>query len=391
MNASRQIALSVALSLLLPGFALAGTGSGDSSASDSQPINISQNLPPIQGPGYSTPVNNGPMTNGNGTDTSNGNSGNSNSYGNYGGSNSGSNYGSSSNYGSNSGGGSNYGSNSGSGYGANSSSGGNNYGSTPNYSQQQPSYSQYSPGYQSQSPLQGYVATAPAGTVVSANLSSPISSEFARVGDRFTATLSSPVTAGSNVILPAGSQMEGQVMMVKAAGHTGRNGELDIRFTSATLPNGQRVPLSARIKTDDGTGIIKGGTTGGRVGRAAMTTGVGAGLGAALGTAMGPLSGGGVGRGAIYGTVLGAGLGALGSAWQKGKPATVDSSQPISVVLDQPLTATPSSSSGGSDYSQQGSGNYYPNNGGQSTYQQYGGQQYGGQQTPQPNNFYGGQ
>jgi len=344
VNVSRQIALSLALSLLLPGLALADIGSGVPATPYSPPISISQNLPPVQGPGYSTP----------------GYSGSGSSY--------------SPNYGS-------------------------NYNSAPNYSQQ-PSYSQVNPptqynqqpqyapqsSYQSQAPLQGYVATAPAGTVVSATLSSPISSEFARVGDHFTATLGSPIAAGNNIILPAGSQMDGQVMMVKAAGHTGRNGELDIRFTAATLPNGQRIPLSARIQTEDGTGIIKGGTVATRVGHAAVNTGVGAGLGAALGTAMGPLSGGGVGRGAIYGTVLGAGLGALGCAWQKGKPATVTSGQPVNIVLDQPLTATPSM--GGADYSQQAApGNYYPpTSNGQSNFQPY-----GNQPMPQPSNFYGGQ
>lgn len=341
MNLSRQIALSVALSLLLPGLALAAGGSGYQLDPSSPPVMVSQNLPPVQGPGYSTPTNNN------------------SSYSNYGGSSS--------------------------------------YNSQPytppqQYSQQQqyapqPSYqpqSNYQPqssyqqqsSYQPQAPLQGYVVTAPAGTVVSGTLGSPISSEFARVGDHFTATLGSPITSGSSIILPAGSQMDGQVMMVKPSGHTGRNGELDIRFTSATLPNGQRVPLSARIQTEDGTGIIKGGTTATRAGRAAVNTGVGAGLGAALGTAMGPLSGGGVGRGAIYGTVLGAGMGALGSAWQKGKPATVQSGQPVNIVLDQPLTATPSSPA--DNYSQQQSpSSYY--------------QPSGGQPAPQPNNFYGGQ
>jgi hypothetical protein len=339
VNVSRQIALSMALSLLLPGLALAASGSGSPSAASS-PTQLSQTLPPLQGGGYSNPAYT-PA-----------------------------------------------------------------YGSTPSYSQvpaytpsqqyapqyggvqpqygaQQPQYTpQYSqqPSYQ-QAPLQGYIVSAPAGTVVSATVSSPISSELARVGDRFNVTLGSPLVSGNNVILPAGSQMEGQVMMVKAAGHTGRPGELDIRFTSATLPNGQRVPLSARIQTEDGTGIIKGGTNVNRLGRAAVNTGVSAGLGAALGTAMGPLSGGGVGRGAIYGTVLGAGMGALGSAWQKGKPATIDTSAPVNVVLDQPLTATPAVS--GSSYSQPADSGYY---GGQSNFQPY-----GTQQTPQPSNFYGGQ
>lgn len=330
MKASRQIALSLAFGLLLPGFALAA------SKYEAEPAlkplaQISQSLPPMQGSGYQT-----------------GGYGNNPSYNNT--------------------------------Y-SNPNTGYQPYGQAQQPYNANPSYGN-TQTYGQQAPLQGYVMTAPPGTVVSATLGSPISSDFARVGDRFNATLGSPIASGGNVILPAGSQMEGQVVMVKPAGRAGKNGELDIRFTSATLPNGQRVPLSAKIQTEDNTGIIKGGSTGGRLGRAAVTTGVGAGLGAALGTAMGPLSGGGVGRGAIYGTALGAGMGALGSAFQKGKPAVVESGEPINIVLDQPLTTSPGSM-GSSGYAQpqqqqdqgQGFQYYQPNN--------------SAPQNPQPYNNYG--
>lgn len=322
MKASCQIALSVVLSLLVPGVALAAAGTGTESA-PSSPAYVSQSLPPLQGSGYSQQ-----------------------SYPTYG-----------------------------------------NTGGYQQYNQVQPQYGQQAaPSYQ-QAPLQGYVVTAPPGTTVSATFTTPVSSEYARVGDRYTATLGSAIASGTNVMLPAGSQVEGQVVMVKPAGRTGRNGELDIRFTTAVLPNGQRIPISARIQTEDGTGIIKGGTTGGRVGRAAITTGAGAGLGAALGTAMGPLSGGSVGRGAIYGTVLGAGMGALGSAWQKGKPAVIETGQPMNIVLDQPLTTSPNpmpSTVAPSSYNQY---NQLPD----SNYQYY---PQGGSapQNPQPTypNYYGG-
>ena len=328
MKASRQIAFSLALILMAPGLALAASGTG----AQPSPVYISQNLPPLQGTGsYQNQT-----------------------YPTY----------------------------------------GNNYQYTPpqQYGQtygQTPQYTQSYPQQQQQTPLQGYVVTAPPGTVVSATFTTPISSEYARVGDRFNATLGSAIASGTNVILPAGSQMEGQVVMVKAAGRTGRNGELDIRFTSATLPNGQKVPLSARIQTDDGTGIIKGGSTGGRVGRAAVTTGVGAGLGAALGTAMGPLSGGHVGRGAIYGTVLGAGMGALGSAWQKGKPAVVETGEPVNIVLDQPLTTSPSAPT--TQYNQPYNSQPYNSQPSDSNYQYF--QPSGAGTSPQgsqPYNYYGG-
>lgn len=222
-------------------------------------------------------------------------------------------------------------------------------------------------GYQ-QTPLQGRVVTAPAGTNLSASVNTPISSEYARVGDRFNLTLGGDLSSGGGLVLPAGSQLEAQVVSVVQAGHGGRNGQLDIRLTSATLPNGQRVSLSGRLQTEDGTGIIKGGSTAGRVGRAALTTGVGAGLGAALGTAMGPLSGGRVGRGAIYGTAIGGGLGLAGAALQKGKEAVLPSG-PVNVVLDQPLTVTPQSNFSSPSY---GSPSYGSPSGG-SNYGNYSG------------------
>lgn len=350
MTVSRQIALSLAFSLLLPGFALAAPDYGYEAQPVSKPLaQVSQSLPPLQGTnGYDNGYQNNGYTGG---------------------------YGSNPTY--------------------NNTYGNANSGYQPQYTQTQPqynnSYNNNAQPYGQQAPLQGYVMTAPPGTVMSASLSSPVSSEFARVGDRFTATLASPVASGSSVILPAGSQMEGQVVMVKPAGRAGKSGELEVRFTSAMLPNGQRVPLSARIQTEDGTGIIKGGTTGGRVGRAAVTTGVGAGLGAALGTAMGPLSGGGVGRGAIYGTALGAGMGALGAAFQKGTPAQIESGEPVNIVLDQPLTTSPGGAMGSSGYAQP---NYSQPNYSQPAQDQQQGFQYYQQgssapQNPQPYNYYG--
>ncbi|MEB3244423.1 MAG: hypothetical protein VKJ06_00345 [Vampirovibrionales bacterium] len=219
----------------------------------------------------------------------------------------------------------------------------NSYGGyNQNYSQ-----SSYTSNY-NQAPIQGRVVSAPAGTALSATVAQEINSASARVGDRFMATLANDISSNGSVILPAGSQLEGQVVSVVPAGRAGRNGQLDIRFMSAQLPNGQRVPLMAKIMTDDGTGLIRGGTSGGRIGKAALTTAGGAAAGAILGTALGPLSGGKVGRGAIYGTAVGGGLGAAGSLWNKGEDAVLRGGSPVQVVLEQPLTANPYS--GGSGY-----------------------------------------
>jgi hypothetical protein len=218
--------------------------------------------------------------------------------------------------------GSNYGNN----YGGYGTSG---YGTTP-----------YNNGPSNLAPLQGRVVTAPAGTLLTATPTMAVSSETARVGDRFTAALGSDLAAGGSVVIPAGSQLEAQVVSVTKGTHGGRHGTLDVRFTSALLPNGQRLPISARIQTQDGSGVLRGGTIKSTVGQAALRTALGAGLGAALGTAMGPLSGGRVGRGAIYGTALGGGLGAANAVWNKGEDAQIAAGQPLNVILDQPVTSS---------------------------------------------------
>lgn len=190
-------------------------------------------------------------------------------------------------------------------------------------------------------PLQGYVVTVPAGTYAQAALQAPLSSETARAGDRFNVTLSSPLMSGGAVALPAGTMIEGQVISVTTAGRAGRNGQLDVRFTSALSPSGQRIPLSARLQTEDGTGILKGGTGKSRALNATKRAAGGAAAGALFGTVMGALSGGEVGRGAVYGTAVGSGLGAAYAGIKKGVEAMLPAGQPVNIVLDAPVTTSP--------------------------------------------------
>lgn len=217
-------------------------------------------------------------------------------------------------------------------------------------------------------PLQGRVVSVPAGTSLQTTLASSVSSETARIGDRVTVQLASPVAFNGELALPAGTQVEGQVTRVTKAGFTGRNGELEVRFNTATLPSGQRVPLSGRIETEDGSGVLRGGTNKGRVGKAALKTGGGAAAGALLGTALGPLSGGRPGKGAVYGTAVGAGIGLGAAALVKGKAVELNSGEALTLRLDQPLNLSGAGASfdnraypvqpSGAFYGQQSNTNY---------------------------------
>ena len=114
-----------------------------------------------------------------------------------------------------------------------------------------------------------------------------------------------------------------------------------IKFTNIITPYGQMIPISGKIQTDDGTGLIKGGTKMDSAKDYAKDIGAGAAIGAVGGLIMGPLSGGKVGKGAAYGTAVGATAGLAKSVWDKGTPATIPAGTIVNIILDQQATFTP--------------------------------------------------
>lgn len=193
--------------------------------------------------------------------------------------------------------------------------------------------------------LRGHVVTVPPGVSMSAVVSTPISSEFLTMGQPVSVTLGSDFYYNNSLIAPAGSTVSGTVTQVKKATHGTINGSLRLRFTEITTPYGSRIPISAMIKTDDGTGLLKGGTKIDSAKDYAKDIVIGSALGALGGTIMGPLSGGAVGRGAALGTAVGA-VGGLGkSVYDKGVDVTIPSNSTIELQIDQPITVNPSSNS----------------------------------------------
>lgn len=206
------------------------------------------------------------------------------------------------------------------------------------YGYGQPAQSSNNSGYKSYNmqPLRGSVATIAAGTVMNASISGMVSSASVTLGSPVRAILGADVIgANGNVVLPSGTQVEGQVTTLTKAGRFSKNGQLGVMFNSATLPSGQRIPIMAKIATVDGTGLLKGGTNASTMASVAKNTVKGTAIGAIAGVAMGPMSGGGAGKGAIYGTATGAGLGLLSNAWIKGADAVIPSS--FQIQLDQPV------------------------------------------------------
>lgn len=190
-------------------------------------------------------------------------------------------------------------------------------------------------------PLQGKVVMVPSGTAIPATATMELSSESLSLGQGVCIALSNNFYYNNLLVAPLGSSVNGTVIQVKKAGRAGVNGQLMIKFTNIITPYGQMIPISGRIQTDDGTGLIKGGTKADSAKDYAKDIAIGSAVGAIGGVIMGPLSGGKVGKGAAYGTAVGATAGLAKSVWDKGTPATIPAGTIVNIILDQQATFTP--------------------------------------------------
>jgi len=212
---------------------------------------------------------------------------------------------------------------------------------------QQPSNYNLNRGYSAQNyqngynlpPLQGRVTTVPAGTVITGVApTTTINTEYLTAGDTVIFTLNQPYYFNGVVVLPAGTSIQGNAVIAQKAGFGGSFGKLKIMFNNANLPNGQRLPISGKLATNDGTGLLTGGTGVNRAAKVAKNTAIGAGSGALLGLIGSAISGGKKGKGTAIMTGVGAGVGLLGSGVQKGNDVYIEAGQPVDIIIDQPLT-----------------------------------------------------
>lgn len=216
------------------------------------------------------------------------------------------------------------------------------------YSQPQPQSNYYPASrqnYGASQPLKGRVIVVPPGTQLGAVVSTPISSEFLTMGQPVSVTLGSDFYYNNTLIAPAGSTVSGTVTQAKKATHGSINGSLRLRFTEIITPYGSRIPISAGIQTDDGTGLLVGGTKADMAKAYAKDMGIGAGAGALTGLVASAIAGGAVGKGTAIMTGVGAGAGLAKSLYDKGVDVVIPSGSTIQLCVDQPITVNPTGNS----------------------------------------------
>jgi hypothetical protein len=165
----------------------------------------------------------------------------------------------------------------------------------------------------------------PAGTPITAVLSSTISSRVAKPGDDFEATVAEPVIVEGRTAIPKGAHATGTVVNAKKQGTFKGEAVLAIRLTRVEI-HGKGYMISTSSY---------GGTQKGKGKRTAVVTGGGA----AVGALIGGLAGG--GKGAAIGAGVGAGGGLAASGATGGKNVEFPAETAITFNLAESVTIEP--------------------------------------------------
>lgn len=197
--------------------------------------------------------------------------------------------------------------------------------------------------YTSGQPLRGYLVSVPAGAVVPVVTTQELSSTNLTQGQLIQLALGSNFYYDNKLIAPTGSTISGTVTTCKKATWGGINGKLKITFTQITTPQGIQIPINGVIKTNDGSGLLVGGTKLDVTKEYAKDAAAGAAIGALSGVVFGALAGGSVGQGAALGTAVGAGGGLVKGGATKGSDVDIPANSSVDIILTQPITVQPSS------------------------------------------------
>jgi hypothetical protein len=174
------------------------------------------------------------------------------------------------------------------------------------------------------------------GYKIRVRMNEQISSETARVGDRFTTTVVDPVYVGGVEVIPAGSTIGGRVTSVTRAQRKSKAGMLGVSFISLQLPTGLSRAINGSLSdiSEETVSYDNEGQVTGRSSRNRNIVFIGG--GATAGALIGAIAGG--GKGAGIGLGVGAAAGIAGSYFSKGKEAVVKPGTEFGVVLNQSLS-----------------------------------------------------
>ncbi|HJQ33592.1 MAG TPA: hypothetical protein VJ866_15515 [Pyrinomonadaceae bacterium] len=179
--------------------------------------------------------------------------------------------------------------------------------------------------------------TVPADTVIRVRMDTELNSGTARVGDRFSATVTEPVYGGGSGVdvIPVGSKVWGRVTTVRRSGRR-TPGSINVSFNQVELPTGARHVINGSLTSlqADNVNSDNEGTVTGRGNRKRDAVFIGG--GAATGAIIGAIAGG--GKGAAIGMILGGAAGTGARVYEKEQEAEVKSGTEFGVILNRAVS-----------------------------------------------------
>ena len=180
------------------------------------------------------------------------------------------------------------------------------------------------------------------GTTIRVRLMGSLSTSESQPGESFHTQVASDVIQNGQVIIPAGSQIDGKVLSV-SSGRAGGHGSMRLRPETVTLPDGSHFRLYAQLTDAPGStdrigneGLV---TPGSRLKKDGIEYGGAVGAGAVTGAILGGPGG------ALAGTIIGASVISV-HLLVSHPQATLENGTVLLFTLSEPLNRVPAAPTG---------------------------------------------
>jgi hypothetical protein len=141
--------------------------------------------------------------------------------------------------------------------------------------------SQATPALAAAKPVPGTTSiTVPAGTSIALVLTHPVQSRYIHRGDDIYAQVVSPIASGNEVVIPAGTLVQGKV---EKLGRDGGRGELHLQSMTIAYPDGYVAPVSGPLTFESSDGYALKDPSASHIAGALALPAGGAGVGALIG------------------------------------------------------------------------------------------------------------
>jgi hypothetical protein len=177
--------------------------------------------------------------------------------------------------------------------------------------------------------------TLPVGTQLDVELTTTVSSKANQNGDPFLAQIETPVFAGGQEVIPAGSTLRGHIAFVKPAGRAKGKAEMRLVADNVVTKDGKRefsfkgglasLASDSGVKKKDNEGTLEGAS------KDSKKDAEDAGIATAAGAGIGAMTAG--GAGALYGAAIGAGAGLIYLIAKHHKPIVLNAGTELTFQL----------------------------------------------------------